>query len=127
MTDPPRPLTTADIEAIAQRTAELLTQQGSIPQLLDTATVAKRLSVSPDWVRQNAGDLGGLRIGDGKRGPLRFRPSAVERALDALQVTGARAIPRPHAGRRGRRTAEGVELIPLRTSTRPTRQENQDG
>lgn len=77
---------------------------------LTTTEVAQLLSVSEDWVRSHAGELGGMRL-SGRRGPLRFTREGVDAAM------AARAIPRPPSRRepaRRPRTARGaVELLPL--------------
>ena len=72
-----------DIEAIAQRVAQLLRDEPeSEPsvRLVDAATVAERLGVERDWVYAHATQLGAVRLG-GPRGRLRFDLAAVEQKL----------------------------------------------
>jgi len=81
-------------------------------RLLTTQEVASRLSVSPDWVREHAAELGGIRIGDGPKGSLRFEWERVVEAMEArrLQPVSRRRRKRPGPSRR---TSGNVELLPL--------------
>jgi hypothetical protein len=80
-------------------------------QLVDAATVARRLNVSRAWVYDNAGRLGAIRLGDGPRARLRF---------DLMTVCSALATTRPQplgAERRRshpRKPASSVPLLPIR-------------
>ncbi len=49
----------------------------SEPLLWTTAKVAEEISMSEDFVRDHAGELGGIRAGRGSRAPLRFEPARV--------------------------------------------------
>lgn len=101
-----------DIEAIAVRTAELLEQRRSpVPDLVDTAEVARRLNLSEDWVRSHAAELGGIRVGDSNRTALRFDPRDVAAALERRKLD-------PPARKRRRRPGpkaapSGIKLLPL--------------
>jgi hypothetical protein len=81
--------------------------------LLTTAEVAAELAMSEDWVRENAVELGGIRMGRSCRAQLRFEPDRIaaykrRQSLEAL-VSQAKKPQRP-----GRRAAPtGVELLPL--------------
>jgi hypothetical protein len=80
-------LPSATVEAIARRLAELLVAEFREPlRLLDTATVARMLFTSEGWVRDHAAELGGIRIGDGRKGALRFETRRVRAALEARRV-----------------------------------------
>jgi hypothetical protein len=68
--------------------------------LVDAATLAKRLGVSRDFVYDHATRLGGIKLRDGRRGPLRFD---VERAKAALAEDQARPRPRKVTPRRAPR------------------------
>lgn len=73
----------ANVEAIAQRVAELLVEEVLEARwLLDTPAVARMLSVSEDWVRAHAAELGAIRVGDGPKGALRFDARRVRTALE---------------------------------------------
>lgn len=106
-----RPLTDADVEAIAVRVAHLLRASERAGELIDTAGVACMLGLSPEWVRDHAGELGALRVGDGPRGQLRFDPQRVMQALQRRRV--AARVPAPSSRRAGPRQQprERVELI----------------
>lgn len=83
-------------------------------RLLTTPEVAEQLSMSPEWVREHAAELGASRMGSSPRAPLRFRPAAIAEALDRwqLDIPAARsAAGRP--GPRRRSHATGVELLDL--------------
>ena len=75
-------LDAASIEAIANRVVEKL--RGD-EQLLDAAEVARRLGRSRDWVYRHANELGAVRLGDGDRPRLHFRPSVVNAYIDACK------------------------------------------
>ena len=98
-----------DVEAIARRVAELLAQT-AVPAYLDTAAVARMIDASEEWVRDHAVELGAIRLGDGRRGVLRFELARVHQALER------RRLARPSARRSRRRRAPraaGVPLLPL--------------
>lgn len=99
------------VEAIAGRLAELLAEQMPRTQYIDTATVARMLGASEEWVRNHAGELGAVRLGDGPKGVLRFDAARVREALDR------RRLPEPQRRRRNlpgpRRRVRGVKLLPL--------------
>lgn len=103
------------VDAIARRVVELL--RAETPTLparghVDTATVARLLGMGEDWVREHAAELGAVRLGDGKRGELRYDVRAVRQALERRRVTS----PAPQRARRQpgpRRRVVGVELLPL--------------
>lgn len=61
-----------DIEAIAQRVAQLLTRPHSEHELLNPKELAETLHVSVDYVYAHAADLGAMRLGDGPKARLRF-------------------------------------------------------
>src|SRR6476469_7335084 len=82
-----RPLTDADVAAIAVRVAQLLRSSERAGELADTEGVASMLGLSPEWVRDHAGELGALRVGDGPRGQLRFDPRRVRQSLVRLRIT----------------------------------------
>jgi hypothetical protein len=101
-----------DVEAIAQRVAELVAGQRRMVEWIDTATLARTLGASEDWVRDHAAELGAVRLGDGPKGALRFDLGRVHEALDRRRLAEAR---RPQRGRRPGppRRPGGVELLPL--------------
>lgn len=90
MTEPAR-LHPDDVKAIARAVVALLREEprGSA-DLIDAAEVGRRFSVTAEWVREHAEDLGVLRLGNGSRPRLRFDPERVAAALSP-RVTGGRS------------------------------------
>jgi hypothetical protein len=81
------------------------------PEYLTTAAAASFLSMSPDWVRAHAAELGGARVGDNPRGPLRFSVWGLRRYMDQRRLG---RTPRPQRRRPGpRRRAGNLELLPI--------------
>jgi Helix-turn-helix domain len=81
-----------------------------VDPLLTTAQVAEHLAMSPDWVRDHSGELGGIRAGRTVRAPLRFERESIEAWKRRQRVAPPQPEPRPRA----RRAAPpGVELLPL--------------
>lgn len=81
-------------------------------RLVDTATVAGMLGVTPEWVREHASELGAVRLSKGPRAPLRFDPDQVrervmERRVGVQVQESTRRRPGP------RRKPDGVEMLPL--------------
>lgn len=118
------------VEAIARRVVELLDDREQRPhslqpgQPVDARTLAPILGLARSTVYEHADELGGVRLGDGKRARLRFD---VEQAVAAWtrRVSRERSngdLPQP-AGtvrRRGRgatRSADG--LLPIRRQAPP--------
>ena len=113
--NPPTDLDRDTVDAIARRVAELLGSVGPGSRYLDTTSVAEMLGVSDEWVRDHAAELGAIRLGDGKRGQLRFEVDRVRTALDRRRL---QTEPRPRSARRARRRVAGVQLLPLPASGR---------
>jgi hypothetical protein len=100
-----------DIDAIADALVEKLTdREPVVVRYVDVYAAARRLSMSPDWVRQHAAELGGARMGDGERGELRFDVRRLDREFEARQLE------RPVRRRRqrpGPRRSGNVTLLPI--------------
>jgi hypothetical protein len=100
-----------DIEAIAQRVAQLLHgAPAPAPRLVDAATLAGMLGVHRDWVYAHAPELGAIRLGV-PPGRLRFDP---KQALDGLRPAAhpvARPTVTPPRRRRRPKEVSAVELI----------------
>lgn len=62
----------ASVEAVAHRVVELLRAEGVAAELIDAAEVARRFSVTRDYVYAHAEELGAVRLGSGTRARLRF-------------------------------------------------------
>jgi len=107
-----RSLTPEDVDAIAQRVVELLPGSARPEGMLDTAAVAQFVGVSEDYVRDHAGELGAVRVGDSPRGALRFDRRRVLDALEARRVAPDPAAPRRPGPRHGPRDVELIELPP---------------
>lgn len=91
-----------DIEAIAQRVAELLAGHGAPARLVDAAHVARLLGVERDWVYAHADQLGAIRLG-GPKGRLRFDLTTVTAHADRtgdIRMEASRARPRARRDRR---------------------------
>lgn len=54
--------------------------------LVDARRVAQVLAVRPQWVREHAGELGGVRLGDGPKAPWRFEVREVLARILASQL-----------------------------------------
>ena len=82
-----RPLTVADVEAIAEATARRVVEMVSLPApatfaLLSARELALELHVSRDYVYSHAAELGAMRLGSGRRARIRFD---LDRARGALE------------------------------------------
>lgn len=119
------PLTDAREERIARRTAELVLVElrrdstaAPNPTLVDVRTLAARLGVSADFVRERANQLGGFRITDAPRAPWRFELEvARERLAAASSGEGSRPAPTRgtrSAPRRGGRPSLGGRSLAIR-------------
>jgi hypothetical protein len=120
----------ADIEAIAQRVAELITDQLQAPvpreRLVNAAQLAELLGVERDWVYAHAGQLGGVRLG-GPKGRLRFDLNMVAEHLDQTdrppgQRHGAAVSRRPGDGRPSTFAPYHLQSRSRQRSGRATRQ-----
>jgi hypothetical protein len=105
----------ASIDAIAYRVVELLRDEGNtkrVAHLIDAAEVARRFSVSKDYVYDHSADLGAVRLGVGPKAHLRFDPDVVAERLaprpDPRAIASAPTTPRRQ--RRG----VAVDLLPIR-------------
>jgi hypothetical protein len=105
----PLVLDDASIEAVARRVVELL--RSDIPaagELVDAATIARRFSISRDYIYAHAEALGAVKLGTGPKARLRFDPAIVaERLGTPAAPTSARKLPR-------RRTRRSGALLPIR-------------
>lgn len=83
-----RPLTVADVEAIAEATARKVVEIVSPSAartfaLVSARELARELGVSLDYVYAHAVELGGMRLGSGCRARIRFDLDRARRALEA--------------------------------------------
>ncbi len=72
-----RPLTVADVDAIAEATARRVVEIVAPPAATTFALVGARelaweLGVSLDYVYAHSAELGGMRLGSGRRARIRF-------------------------------------------------------
>jgi hypothetical protein len=101
------------IEAIARRVAELLDEErrsgGGEVDLIDAATVARRLGISRATVYAKAEQLGAIRLGEGKRARLRFDPTRLPSELASNPTTRSR----PRRRRSPRPDQKAAPLLPI--------------
>jgi hypothetical protein len=98
-----------DLELLALRVADLVRGE-PVVGYIGTAGVARMLSVSQEWVRGHARELGGVRLGDGPRSALRFD---VERVRSLMERRSLSERSGASSRRRGRPPAPSVQLLPL--------------
>lgn len=106
-------------DLVADRLAERLSRVAE-PEILTAQQVAERYGVAAAWVRENATDLGALRLGDGPRPRLRFDAATVAQAMKRRSERNASEEPdrraparvsrRPADGRSGK----GLDSLPIR-------------
>ena len=89
------------------------------PHLVDVATVAKYLAVTPGWVYEHADELGARRLGSGPRARLRFSLAEIDERLSTCppgrKSVGPEAAPeKASTPRRRRRIGTNVDLLPIR-------------
>lgn len=105
-----RTLTDEDLDAIAHRVLELLTEAVPAPWLT-TADAATLLAVSPDFVRAHAGELGGVKFA----GVLRFERSKLRGALERHRLTPPPTpTRRKRPGPTRRQAAYDFPLLPIK-------------
>lgn len=83
-----RKLTDDDVDAIARAVVRLMPRAG-VPHLLNVPEVAEYVDMSTDWVRDHAAQLGGVRLGDGTRGELRFEADKVRAFVERRRLAAA--------------------------------------
>jgi hypothetical protein len=108
----PAHLDQASVEAVARRVVHLLHIEGAVSELIDVAEVARRFSVSRDYVYAHAYELGVIRLGNGSRARLRFDPVTVRERLTQLAVRDAGESQR--GKRRPVRHTPSVDLLPIK-------------
>jgi hypothetical protein len=94
-----RLLTVADVDAIAEATARRVVEIVAPPAattfaLVGARELARELGVSLDYVYSHATELGGMRLGSGRRARIRFDLDRARRALETPR--------QPSKGRRRR-------------------------
>jgi hypothetical protein len=80
------------VEAIARRTAELLSPREPArqrAQLITAEEVARWWGISRRWIYDHADELGARRLGGGRRPRLRFDPDEVAERLGEPDAGGA--------------------------------------
>ena len=95
-----------DVEAIAQRVAQLVQPPGV--GLIGINRLARELEVHPDWVYRHARALGGAKLGRSPNSPWRFD---LERAVAAALAMG-QPSPSSIDGRRRRWSRESETALP---------------
>jgi hypothetical protein len=110
------------LDSLADRLADRLAARlelASKPReaLISADEVARMLGCKRGWVYDHAGDLGGVRLGDGARPRLAFYPARVNEYLKS--VADPQPIPQPPTAPPRRRarpgyTESGAKLLPIR-------------
>lgn len=75
--------------------------------MLTAGEVATWLALGEGWVRQHAAELGGVKVGDDPRAPLRFTRAGVQEWIENWRLRPTMKPSRPTA------PAERVKLLPL--------------
>lgn len=88
-------------DLLAVRLASLRT---AARPMLTVEDICKTFQVSRAWVYENAGRLGGVKLGPGQRAPLRFDPDQVVAALSPLTPSDQPQPPEPPMKPRRRRS-----------------------
>jgi hypothetical protein len=87
-------------------------------RLLKAEQVAEVPQLDVDWVYIRADELGALRLGGGKRAPIRFEASTLATRLREIGVSAAPAVnPRAARGKRRAAASSGksdADLLPIR-------------
>lgn len=117
-------MTREEMLELAELVADVVYERMAAPtprgELVDAATLAGLLGVTPDFVYRHAGELGARRLGDGPRARLRFDPVEAERRLTACAEDresgkASDGVVEPKAVRRRRRgPASAARLLPIR-------------
>jgi hypothetical protein len=108
-----RPDETPNATARDALVGALLAESDGNP-LVTVDEAARALRVKPGYLYQRVAELGGVRLGDGPKAPIRF-PAAV--LADRITVARSAAEPRPkrRSRKRARETADShAELLPVR-------------
>lgn len=100
----------ADLVAdrVADRLLKAQPPAAQPPELLDAASVARRLGITRAAVYELADELGAVRLGSGPRPRLRFDPAKVESYLAAREPGSM-----PANNRRRHRRRPAAELLPI--------------
>lgn len=80
--------------------------------LVDVDQVAQLLKVEREWIYAHKGELGAVRIGEGRRGPLRFEAARVLAYIAAHRVDPPAPEP-PRRGRPRKRSHAEFEVLPI--------------
>jgi hypothetical protein len=102
MTEPSLTLSEEQLDHLADLLAVRLTAaKPPTRPMLTVEDVSATFQVSRAWVYENAGRLGGVKLGPGRRAPLRFDESRVTAALNPLaRQEGTASAGRPTPVRR---------------------------
>jgi hypothetical protein len=100
----------ADLREQLEGRPQSISPNTSEPEVIDAATLAKKLGVSREYIYDHAEELGGEKLGEGPRGRWRFpaeRPE-ISRHQEAV------ARPDPRTRPRARRSTANVTLLAVR-------------
>jgi hypothetical protein len=108
------------VMALAAEIADRLETRRVEPEpWVAAGVVAAHLSTTTDYIYKHAAELGGVKLGEGSKGRLRFKLSTVDAALSRLGGGGSAEAPERTAKRkppRRRRRPLGTtgDLLPIR-------------
>lgn len=103
----------ASVNAVAERVAELLRGTSITGELVDASEVARRFSISRDFVYDHADEFGVVRLGKGSRARQRFDPVVVRERLIQMTVRDSGKEPQ-RANRNPVRRGGSSDLLPIK-------------
>lgn len=111
-TDDPMTLTEDQLDRLADLLAiRLAAVRPPARPLLTVEDICATFQVSRAWVYENAGRLGGVKLGPGARAPLRFEANRVTAALNPLIASDATEPPMPSAKPPSRRRSKRLHPV----------------
>jgi hypothetical protein len=83
-------------------------------RLLSPREMSERYGRKPQWYRDHAEELGGVRIGDGPKPPYFFDPERLSERLAARTNGAGKSDAKPKPPRRRRHRTASTELLPVK-------------
>jgi hypothetical protein len=105
-------LSDEQLERLAELLAiKLAAVRPAVPSMLTVEDICNAFKVSRAWVYDNAGRLGGIKLGPGQRGPLRFPANRVAEALKPPVAAATANPPAPAPMRPNRRRPKRLHPV----------------